>query len=90
MPLQSNLKVIKLLKNLVALGASTIESAQIETFVQNSDSFIEILTITIKYIKASLKVDSKNVPYDLIEQLLDLTSKIAMKIKEIKLELPIS
>jgi hypothetical protein len=58
LPLQSNLKIQKLLKYLVFLGSSTIDSAQIETFVQNSDSFIEIITITIKYIMTKLKTEN--------------------------------
>jgi hypothetical protein len=49
---------------------------------------MEIITITIKYIKASLKTEE--ISFDLIDLILELTTNIAMKIKELKLELPIS
>jgi len=54
LPLQHYNKINKLLRNLIIHSSSTLEEAQIETFLQNSDCFIEVISITLKYINANI------------------------------------
>ena len=79
--MQNYNKINKLLRNLIIHSASTIELTQIETFVQNADSFIETVLITLKYIKANVNGENAVVPFDLVSILLDLIAKITTKSK---------
>jgi len=72
-----------MLRNLIIYTSQTVESIQIEVYVQNSDSFIEIINNCLKYISLKIKQDSEKtiIPYDLMALLLELISHITKKSK---------
>lgn len=78
-----------MLRNLIIFSTEAIESIQIEVYVQNSDSFIEIINNCLKYIGTVAKGAQKLVPYDLISLVLDLIAKITKKSKEMRFEVDI-
>lgn len=49
-PIVNYNKLHKMLRNLIIYTSQTVESIQIEVYVQNSDSFIEIINNCLKYI----------------------------------------
>jgi hypothetical protein len=55
LPIINYNKLQKLLRNLIIFSTEAIESIQIEVYVQNSDSFIEIINNCLKYIGSLAK-----------------------------------
>lgn len=74
LPINSYDKINKLLRNLIIFSSAAIEETQIEVYVQNSESFFEVIGNCLKYINAR-----EVTPYDLIGLLLNLIKKITLK-----------
>jgi len=89
LPIINYNKLHKLLRNLIVYSSQTIEELQIEVYVQNSDSFIEIINNCLKYISANARGHMQIIPYDLIALLLDLISKITKKSKAMQFDVDI-
>ena len=88
LPVLNYNKLHKLLRNLIIFSSQTIEQIQIEVFVQNSDTFIDIINNCLKYIGQESS-QKKVVPYDLIDLIVDLILKITKKSKEMRFEVDI-
>ena len=88
LPIVCYSKIYKLLRNLVIHATAAIEETQIEVYVQNSDIFIDVISITIKYLQHTIK-DSQMVPYHIINLLVQLVQKLNQKSKLIMIDLPI-
>ena len=84
LPVSTYEKINKLLRNLIIFSSTAIEETQIEVYVQNSDSFIDVISNCLKYINSR-----EVIPYDLINLLLTLIKKISLKAKQIMVEVPI-
>lgn len=90
LPISNYDKLPKLLRYLIIYSTQAIDQMQMEVFVQNSDSLIDVITICLKYIHLSTKNKKKLVPYELIVLIIDLIGKITTKNKAMRFDSDIS
>lgn len=87
LPVNSYNKINKLLRILIIYASAAIKDTQIEVYVQNSDSFVDVITNCLKYIGQNVKTEKKVVPFDLVNHILSLIDQITQKSKAIKVDI---